>query len=136
VSTHLDLTGSFTLLPVNQPSMKIIDDVSMTGAIANSLKVTCRTFQWPSLTINVNGTPAPLSFDVFVRAAGTETKAGYFACPAGTTAHGYGMQVTGAAAKPKTFDVILRINLDAALNTLDTFEAWKGEIVLKNVPVK
>ncbi len=84
----------------------------------------------------MNGTPTDLSFDIFVRSGENEVKAGSFACPAGTSAHSYGLQVQGMPAGPKNVDVILRSKINAALNTLDTFAAWKGEIVFKDVPVK
>ncbi len=135
VSGQLNLTGSFTLLPADQPTLKIIDDSTMTAAIQKSLQPQIQNGR-SSFMVSVNGPPVAVSFDVFVKTGGQEVKAGSFACPAGTTNHGYGMDPHGLPVGPKTVDVIFRSNLDAALNTLDTLEAWKGEIVFKDVPVK
>jgi hypothetical protein len=130
------LTGSFTLLPANQPTGKLTDNPGLADAIQKSLSAQIYASSWPGFQLNVNGPPIGISFDVFVRSDGQEIKAGTVACPAGTTVHGFGMDAKGLSAKPKMLDIILRSNIDPLLNTLDTFEGWKGEIVLKDLPVK
>ena len=136
ISGQINMTAAFTLLPANQPTVKVINDPSLTDAIRKSLRPDYRGAPWPSCNVNVDGPPVGISFDVFASAGGKETKIGSFACPAGTTAHSWTMMTAPIPVALRSVDMIFRSDIDPALNTIDTFEMWNGEIVFKDVQVK
>ena len=91
-----------------------------------------------SLSINVHTQPSSvdLTFDVFIRADGKETRAAgiYFIKNSGG---GFGTSTTDYPKPlPDHVDLILRSSEAVARGTTNLTQIWKGEIVYENVPVK
>ena len=137
---HIDLPGTFDLLPADRPTVKVVHDPALTDAVRRSLKVDSVTQQagsYPYINVNVhlNGPPTDLAFQIVLVQAGHETPAGTLACPAGTGDHSFGTGGNGRLSGP-TCDVIFRGDPTVAAGTTDTFTVWDGQVVFKGVPVK
>ena len=138
----LNLPATFVLTPTTVPSVTMVHDPSLAGAIRASIAISPvfntgimngRGFRGagPSRDIRLNGAPEGLSFVVFVRGAdGIESRVGTVACPAGVIRFG-DMRLSQAWARPG--DIVLRSDPKVAAGTLDVMRAWDGEIVFKNV---
>jgi hypothetical protein len=90
--------------------------------------------------ILVHPVPVDLSFDVFARVDGVEEKIGAIAVQANQPGIHNAQSIE---RHPRTifpdaarFDLVLRASPDAAEKTIDIFEAWDGEIVIKDVPLR
>jgi len=86
--------------------------------------------------IELTAPPVNLAFEVFARIDGKEYPMGTLAALKGAQG-GFGAYCRTAADKvaPKC-DIVLRSSEAVAKGTLDMMELWKGEIVLKDVPLK
>jgi hypothetical protein len=91
---------------------------------------------WYNVGIDTNGVPVDVAFDIFVRANGKEFPAGGVSIHRNAPGNfGTGMRDFPADA-PANVDIILRSSEDVARTTLDMTQIWKGEIVLKGVPLQ
>jgi hypothetical protein len=138
---QLILQGTVKLLPASQPSVTVIRDDSLKPAIAKALKVSHASYsEWNSgylnVTVNVDGPPVGIGFDVFAVADGKEHRIGRFAAPGGKRNHGWGMGERVPSFDADTVDLIFRSSPKAATETTDTFEVWDGEVVLRGVKVQ
>ncbi len=133
------LTGPFLLLSEGQPSVQMRHDESVRAGVERSLSLTLVAQGSPgvlSATANVDGPPVGLGYRVIANANGVEYDFGTFARPARTGMHGFGLYSKRPLPEHlAAVDVILRPSVQAAADTLDTFEIWDGEVVLKNVPI-
>jgi len=135
---HFDLVGDFELLPADAHPVKEIHDDALKEKIAAAL--TAKDFQLQQndnyrIKIDAKSVPAPLAVDVIIKSGDKTWKlSGIHFAKGATTGWGTGGMMEGFTADKA--DVILRSSLDAATNSMDLYEMWIGEIVIKNVPVK
>jgi hypothetical protein len=136
VSEKLELFASTGVVSEAQPTMDLVDRPDLAPAVRQSLNVQILpgTKQpTPVLRITVNNPPFGLSFDVFVRTNGVESRSGSIACPEGAVDRQWGVEVPGFSLGGKGVDIILRSSVTPGLNSIEPLKAWKGEIVFKNV---
>jgi hypothetical protein len=137
----LDLPVTTTFLPVGQPTVAIVHDPTLADAVRKSVKVDSITVSpagnnfSASCSFTIDNPPVGLSFDIFLKSPSGEMKVGSFACPAGNPKEGWGTGGMLISAPGKVVDVILRGNPEPAKGTTNTFQAWDGEVVFKNVSV-
>jgi len=119
--------------------VKKIDDASATTAVEKSIKVNSITVRgnypnYVSMNINFDKVPMPMSCKIVLRSGDREWPGGnIYVTRNNNSGWGVGAQVKDFDAN--TVDVILRPDLDTALNTIDMTEYWTGEAVIKNVKV-
>jgi hypothetical protein len=138
ISEQIKIPGTFVLLPEDQFSVKLLHDPSLAPAIQKCIKVEPEHHDWgdDEIYVSLAAPPTGLSFNLVVRIDGKETKLGTIGCPAnGKQRIGFNC-VGWKLPVGKSIDLILRGNPKSATEMLDVFEAWDGEIVLKDVPVK
>jgi hypothetical protein len=142
-TSKLELTTSFTLHPATQPTVTINHNPAFRAGVEKALTCTevGSSKGWgpnahADCTISVNHLPVGVGYDVFAMVNGKEYKISSFAAPSNGRFGGYGSMGELPFNTPEKVDLILKPSTDAALGTVDTFEIWDGQIVIKNVPVK
>jgi hypothetical protein len=100
-------------------------------------KVTRNSYnpRWLDINIRAAALPEDVAFDVFVRSNGKEYPAGAINFHKGGEGNYGTTAIDSPAAAPPTVDLILRSDEAVAAGTLDMTQIWKGEIVLKDVPL-
>jgi hypothetical protein len=134
---------SFLVEPLpDEQSIKLDDLPQMAGAIQKSIVVTQLDY-WPGgMHINFRSVPAPVSFafDIYLCFAGQEQRIGQISQSAKLTSKEVWIQLDDKAPiyrqHPDKVDIVFRSSAKAAATTLDIYDIWKGEIVLKDVPIK
>jgi hypothetical protein len=135
------LTAPFEILPKRaDKDVTLIDNPSMQSAMNGS--ITASNFKYSAngtkrISGNIHLTLAPmnLAFEVVARIDGREYSLGRITAAANTSGT-YVVSSDVLDKPPPLFvDVILRSSEDAARATVDLSEIWKGELVLKDVPV-
>lgn len=136
---QIDIPAAFTLLPSDQPSVRIIDSAKWQSSIHESLKPHLyRDNRRESLIdcmILTKHPPLGVGFNVDLRFNGQTLDLGSFACPADSD---QGWKVIGAANYSDgdgAIDIILRSSKTAAIESIDTYDVWQGELIYRNVPV-
>jgi hypothetical protein len=134
------LTGKFVTHPPTETTVTLVRDPALRTKVEKALTVSQASFaRWSpsqlSVTVNIDGPPVGVGFDVSAIADGKTFKLGSFACPAGVCAHGWGFGVDAKGFTGGTIDVILKPSVDAAMASTDTFEIWDGEVVMRDVKV-
>jgi hypothetical protein len=139
-SYQVDLPAKFTVCdPHDEPPM-VTTDESLRQAVEAAVEVDSLVSS-PSrmiLDIDFNDSPVRLAFDEYLRAAdgGPESKVDKtFTVPVHSD-YRYMFDAKSLLGGATHVDVILRPNLAAARNEVDTAPIWGGEIIVRNVPVK
>jgi hypothetical protein len=134
------LTGKFVTRPPTETPVTLVRDPALRTKVEQSLKISHASFaMWSpsqlSVTVNIDGPPVGVGFDVSAIADGKTFKLGSFACPAGVRGHGWGFGVDAKGFTGGTIDVILKPSVETAMASTDTFEIWDGEVAMRNVKV-
>ena len=143
VSSKIDLRGAFMLIPNSQRPAKT-SPADVTAAVRNSIHVRSvylTTGNQPELYVelSVNAPPLPLALLMYARSSGQEVSLGGAAYPAHMESNSSMLvHTTWLGANPGKVDLIFRDNPDwvGQVGDWDGEDGWKGEIVLKEVPVK
>jgi hypothetical protein len=144
-TSTLELSAPLNLHPANEPTAHFNNDPTLRAGVEKALTVSFAEYgqTWNSkylnLTIMVGGVPVGIGYDVYARfggAGGREQKIGSFACPKGTNNHGWSCGGDVNPFDDARIDIVLKPSLEAAIASIDTFEVWNGEVVIKDVVVK
>ena len=133
------LSTTWNLVPADTQTIEIIDDPSLAAAIQKSIRIdtleyTARDPGRISFQVTFDNTlPVPVAFDVFIRAGEKEHKITSIYVQSGN--NGWGTSGDFQTDAP-TADLIFRSNRDVANNSVSMTKMWKGEVTLKNVPIK
>lgn len=146
---HLKAATQF--VPADQPTATIMSEAGMTDELDATVRAAIklkslshRQREWHrkqgktglSTKFAITTPSADIAFAVYARLDGVEKKLSSITIPAGNTTDYH----TGGAV-PDTWegeqvDIILRPSLDAAVNSVDCFKIWGGEIVFENMKIE
>ena len=139
----IDETAEVDIRPRSEPAIGMTTDPALRDAMEQTLTINAVSVgdyqnNAGQLTISIGGVPAGLGHTVWVCAGGREWKVGQVACPAGKNNFGFGLNgdLTGLPPDVAAVEVRLRPAPDVAAQSIDTYDIWGNEIVLKNVPVR
>ena len=142
---QIDVPGAFTLLPSTQSSVRTAalppwgENVSSCITMP-AIEITHDHQPRITGTVTVTRRPVGIAFDVLVRAGNRQMKLGSFAYPAvrdfDRDPHSFWTSADWFGDVPKKVDVILQSNPVAATYFIGTSEAWDGQIVFRDVPVR
>jgi hypothetical protein len=136
-------TRPFEVLPVGAPSpVWWTEDTSLATAIRQAIglhgvRASGNRFGAFEMTVRVENAPVNLAFDIFARAAdGKEHRIGSVTAFAGTR-HNVGVNAEIFPPGPNVgkVDVIFRSSEAVLKGTTDMYEAWRGEVVFRDVVV-
>lgn len=133
------LKGRFILHPRNTDLVSRIVDPKLAPRFASLWTASIELESGPRASVRLDSqfsiSPTGYAFDVVVCQGKREWLAGTMCAQAGPTGSWHlGTSLEGI--QPGTADIVLRTNPEAAKWSVDVFEIWEGEVVLKNVPVK
>ncbi len=138
---EISLKGQVEVLPQGTPEhVKLIDRPDLQSAIQAGIGVA--DFYYPTLrgTLTMRNLSENIAFDVFVRAGGKEFPFGSVSLAKGAQTHwglaDYRNQIPEQALESGPVDLVLRSSESTARQTVDLFEIWKGELVIRVVPAK
>jgi hypothetical protein len=137
---ELDLQIPWTLMPADATPIRIIEDPSLRPAMEKAITVRRLSMHGSPAANNGNLEftfhPAPVSmaYRIFVRSGEREWQVGSIAQPAGRSLN---MTTSGDidGLEADSIDVVLRPDVEVALDSVELTEFWNGEIVVKGVPV-
>ncbi|MDB5356007.1 MAG: hypothetical protein JWN24_2460 [Phycisphaerales bacterium] len=131
-----DLTADFNAIEGQTPITTTTDPPASVLQPLLTVRLHANTVsQFLDANIDAAALPVDVAFDVFVRFNGREFPVGGVNFHKGATS-GYGSGVEKLPADaPAKVDVILRSSEAVARQTMDLTHIWKGEIVLKDVPI-
>jgi len=144
-SATLDLSAPFDVFPrSSEYEIKLMVNPAMADKLRASMKP--NDFQYNIWnpgeifgSIEIEGLPVNIAFDVFARYNGNEYPLGQIAVAAG--ARGIGTRCDSEVGKslpkpPATIDIVFRTSPKAARTTLDLYQIWDGELVFSGVPIR
>lgn len=134
-------TSTFTLHPAGTPLLEWIDDDSQRAAIAAALRPTRirlpeKENRSAMLVIDTTkaAVPVPVAFRITIRQGDRTWPAGNYATPATPYHSTLGRSFKGLEVG--VADVTFTSDEAAAASSVGITRAWRGEVVLKNVPVE
>jgi hypothetical protein len=147
VSKRVELAAPWTLLAADEPTVRINHDPSLRSVIEKNLRIRelgtrgSSPHQPPYLRMEIlwdswTTPPLPLVYDVFLRSGTQEWKLGDRTICFDSNNFVWGVDGPCPDFNAKTVDVILRPNIAEASKTLNVFEIWGGQVVIRNVAVK
>ena len=136
-----DFDVTVNVLPATRPSVTVHHDPSLQTAMQQAVFVHSTELSSAGgtpnlgLQIETRKNPVAISFQVVARAGLQEWNLGTFALSAGTVDNIFlcSQRIPGFHADH--IDVILRPDPAPAIKSIDVFDYWDGEIVIKDVPV-
>ena len=138
---EVTLTAPFETLPKSTSDyVTLIDDPAAADAIRGKLRVdqvrAGNRFDALSMSVHLDRMPYNVAFDVIARYDGKEYPVGRVYALAGES-RGFGPHARDfpPGENAKSIDVIFRSSEKAAKDTTDIYQIWKGEVILKCVPV-
>ena len=140
---QLTLSRPFEILPSGAPEpWTWIDDPSLAPAITKSIvlrdvRASDRKYDAFAISMRIDRLPVNVAFEIFARAAdGKEHRIGSMTAFAGTR---YSIGVDAETFPPGKrvgkVDLIFRTSEAVLKGTTDMYEAWRGEIVVRDVAV-
>ena len=139
---EVKLSAPFVALERAPPDyIKWIQDPSQAAALERSIRPDYVKRGWIgpgglSMTLHADKPPVPVAFEVLGRLDGKEHPIAMVTM----AADGQAVFNIGTRDFPPTphhtIDVILRSSEEAIKETIDMYEAWKGEVVFEGVPIK
>jgi len=129
--------------PVPENAIKLFDDPAMAAKIATCVKpLDFKYNMWhPGQlygALEVLPVPVNVGFDVFARYDDVEYPVGRVTMAAGALRDGFRCDSELKKYLPKpppTIDLVLRSSPKAARATLNLYQIWNGEIVIRDVPI-
>jgi hypothetical protein len=148
VHTRLNAEGSFDLLPADVPSVKLVTPPNYRASVESAVHVDKLLMEYgqpvkgataATFIMQLGYTPVRISADVYLRNGRHEWLAGSLGnwnslLADRSLAFRTRLRVDGFFCDRA--DVILRPNIQRALETLDVTEIWGEEIILKDVPAR
>lgn len=119
--------------------LKLLDKPELRSTIAEAISASSIIPQRHSLglTFSVRPLPENIAFEIFVKDNGKEYRLSEMALPKGQQMNFHmGGQMFETPLSGDKVDIILRSSEKVGRKTVNLFDIWKGEIVLKDVPVK
>ncbi|HSI36419.1 MAG TPA: hypothetical protein VK986_22740 [Tepidisphaeraceae bacterium] len=142
-SKQLTLTAPFEVLPAGSASpVTWVDDPAQGPRIARALKprgarVSPDAYERFRLMLDVAEFPATVAFAAFARTGGKEYPLGGLTLlkGAGTSYHLGVRKPETFPADAKSFDLVLRSDENVARGMVDMVELWKGEVIIRDLPI-
>lgn len=146
-SSPMTFSAEVEIVPADRPTATPMVDASQRAAVEAALspgRLELRNQYGTGAgvrlagRVNIRRPPIGVAFEVFVRTPdGREWRIGQISKPAGgQTSYHIGRNVPGFPVDQKTVDLILRPSREVAAGTVDVFEYWGDEVVLKGVSVE
>lgn len=136
----ITLTGTFTLLPADEPSIKVVNDESMRAAFEKAITIKSISIKDGHYYTQYSvGGPMAMAHRIeAIQPGSTEEPIVLGGCVFDPKRNvgGYGDYAIIKVIPPKVVDVYFKPNPDYAIGTTDIFEMWGGEIVIRNVPIQ
>ena len=133
-------TTTSSLHVVERPlkDFKLLDKPELLSTIASGISASAIVPHRHSLSLTISVRPLPenIAFEIFIRDSGKEYRLSEMALAKGQRMnfHMAGQSFETPLSGDKV-DIILRSSERVGRRTIDLFDIWKGEIVIKDVPV-